>query len=79
MPGRRRYNNVNRNTSIVEAERARIREIDAIATIINDPDLVWEAKYGKTACIAKELAERAALNEAVDRGWRLLSNPQNRR
>lgn len=53
---------------VVEAERARIREIDAIAPIINDPDLVWEAKYGKTACTAKELVERAALNAAVDRG-----------
>jgi len=42
----------------VEAERKRQQEIDDIATAINDPELVKEAKYGEKACTAQELAFR---------------------
>ena len=42
----------------VEAERKRIQEIDEIAHSI-DADLVQEAKFGNSACDAKELALRA--------------------
>lgn len=44
------------------AERARIQEIEQIANSI-DTDLVNEAKYGETACDAKELALRAMQRE----------------
>ncbi len=43
----------------VSAERSRLAEIDEVANLF-DPDLVREAKYGDTACDAKELAFRAA-------------------
>lgn len=46
----------------VEAERKRIQEIDEIAHSI-DADLVQEAKFGNTACDAKELALRALQRE----------------
>lgn len=48
---------------LVKAERQRLQEIDAIAALY-DPALVQEAKYGKSACTAQELAYRAALQEA---------------
>ena len=47
-----------------ESERKRIQEIDAIAHSI-DADLVQEAKFGETACDAKELALRALQRESV--------------
>lgn len=45
-----------------EAERKRIQEIEAIAGSI-DEDLVQEAKFGNSACDAKELALRAMQRE----------------
>ena len=45
-----------------EAERKRIQEIEAIAGSI-DADLVQEAKFGNSACDAKELALRAMQRE----------------
>lgn len=45
-----------------DAERQRIQEIDAIAHSI-DADLVQEAKFGNTACDAKELALRSLQRE----------------
>lgn len=42
----------------IKEERARLQAIDAIADKI-DADLVQEAKYGKTACSAEQLALRA--------------------
>lgn len=47
----------------VEAERKRIEEIDSISALYDD-ETVKEAKYGKTACTAQELAFRAAQNAA---------------
>ena len=40
-------------------ERTRLSEIDEVANLF-DPTMVQEAKYGKTACDARELAFRAA-------------------
>ena len=48
----------------VQAERKRLQEIDEIASAINDPDLVKEAKYGEKACSAQELAFRAMQKQA---------------
>ncbi|MEN6437029.1 MAG: head maturation protease, ClpP-related [Syntrophobacter sp.] len=47
----------------VEAERKRIEEIDSISSLYDD-EIVREAKFGKTACTAQELAFRAAQNAA---------------
>lgn len=47
----------------VEAERKRIEEIDSISSLYDD-ETVKEAKYGKTACTAQELAFRVAQNAA---------------
>ncbi len=44
-------------------ERKRLQEIDSIANTI-DEDLVKEAKFGETACDAKELAFRSMQREA---------------
>lgn len=43
----------------VIAERNRLAEIDSVASLF-DPALVQEAKYGETACDARELSFRAA-------------------
>lgn len=43
----------------VSAERHRLEEIDQIAGLFN-AEMVHEAKYGATACDARELAFRAA-------------------
>ena len=43
----------------VSAERRRLEEIDQIADLFN-AEMVHEAKYGETACDARELAFRAA-------------------
>lgn len=50
-------------TEFTNAERTRLQEIDKISSSI-DADLVQEAKYGKTACDAKELAMRQMQREA---------------
>lgn len=47
----------------VNAERTRLQEIDKISNNI-DADLVEEAKYGKTACNAQELAMRQVQRDA---------------
>jgi ATP-dependent protease ClpP protease subunit len=49
---------------ILAAERKRIQEIDEIAAMINDADLVREAKYGENPCSAQELAFRAMKKQA---------------
>lgn len=49
-----------------EAERQRIKEIDAIAPLFDD-ELVQAAKYGEAACTAQELAFRAA-RQAAEQG-----------
>lgn len=46
-------------TPAVSAERHRLEEIDQIAGLFN-AEMVHEAKYGATACDARELAFRAA-------------------
>lgn len=56
----------------IKAERKRIQEIDAIASLY-DSALVEEAKYGETACTAQELAYRGA-QAAVQRGQKFLAN-----
>lgn len=45
-------------------ERKRMQEIDEIASMVNDDDLVKEAKYGDKACTAQELAFRAMQKQA---------------
>lgn len=50
---------------ILAAERKRLQEIDEIASMINDDELVKEAKYGDKACTAQELAFRAMKKQAA--------------
>jgi len=50
-------------TQGAEEERTRLKEIDDIAGSI-DEDLVKEAKYGETACDAKELAMRQLMRDS---------------
>ena len=45
----------------VQNERARIQQIDEIASLFSN-ELVHEAKYGETACTAQEMSYRAARN-----------------
>ena len=52
-------------TDAEAAERARIKEIDEVASLF-PADMVTEAKYGETACSAQELAFRAAKKAAAD-------------
>ncbi|WP_373097691.1 head maturation protease, ClpP-related [Faecalibacterium prausnitzii] len=56
----------------VSAERNRLAEIDSVANLF-DPALVQEAKYGETACDARELAFRAA-KAAAAQGHEFLRN-----
>lgn len=56
----------------VIAERNRLAEIDSVASLF-DPALVQEAKYGETACDARELAFRAA-KAAAAQGHEFLKN-----
>ena len=56
----------------VQAEQARIREIDEIAPAIADSALVASAKYGEQACDARELAFRA-LQENAKQGTQVLN------
>jgi len=44
---------------ILTAERTRLQEIDEIVPMVNDAELVHEAKYGEKPCSAQELAFRA--------------------
>lgn len=53
-------------------ERTRLSEIDEVANLF-DPTMVQEAKYGKTACDARELAFRAA-KAAAAQGHEFLKN-----
>lgn len=53
-------------TPAVSAERRRLEEIDQIAGLFN-AEMVHEAKYGETACDARELAFRAA-QQATQQG-----------
>lgn len=54
-------------------ERKRLQEIDEIASMINDDELVKEAKYGEKACTAQELAFRAMKKQA-DQGAQHAAN-----
>lgn len=54
------------------AERERLRGIDEIAATVGDDALVNEARYGETACDAKELAFRAMRANAA-KGNRFLA------
>lgn len=56
----------------VIAERNRLAEIDSVASLF-DPALVQEAKYGETACDARELSFRAA-KAAAEQGREFLKN-----
>lgn len=56
----------------VSAERNRLAEIDSVASLF-DPALVQEAKYGETACDARELSFRAA-KAAAEQGHEFLKN-----
>lgn len=60
------------NAGSVEAERQRIQEIDALASLY-DAETVREAKYGENPCTAQELAYRAA-QEAAKKGQKFLNN-----
>ena len=48
----------------VANERARIKAIDEIAASVGDVEMVQEAKYGKNACTAEQLAFRALQKSA---------------
>lgn len=48
----------------INEERKRQQEIDGIASMVNDDELVKEAKYGDKACTAQELAFRAMQKQA---------------
>ena len=48
----------------VTNERARLQAIDEIAASVGDAEMVQEAKYGKTACTAEQLAFRAMKKHA---------------
>ena len=56
----------------VSAERNRLAELDSVANLF-DPAMVQEAKYGETACDARELAFRAA-KAAAAQGHDFLKN-----
>lgn len=56
----------------VQAEQARIREIDEVACLYSE-EMVREAKYGKNACTAQELTFRAA-KVAAQKGGKFLEN-----
>lgn len=56
----------------VQAERERLQGIDAIANLYDD-DLVNEARFGATACDARELAYRGAM-KASKNGSAFLTN-----
>lgn len=58
-------------TPAVSAERHRLEEIDQIAGLFN-AEMVHEAKYGATACDARELAFRAA-QQATQQGRNFLT------
>lgn len=47
------------------SERERLRGIDGIAATVGDPAMVEEARYGETACDARELAFRAMQRSAA--------------
>lgn len=47
------------------AERERLRGIDQIAASVGDPAMVEEARFGETACDARELAFRAMQKSAA--------------
>ncbi len=63
---------VDGTSEAVQAERNRIKEIDAIAGLF-DAELVESAKYGDTPCTAQELAYRAA-QKAQQNGKAFLAN-----
>ena len=48
----------------VTNERTRLQAIDEIAASVGDAEMVQEAKYGKTACTAEQLAFRAMKKHA---------------
>lgn len=49
-------------SAAVQREQRRLQEIDQVADVF-PAELVQEAKYGKRACSAQELARRAAVAE----------------
>lgn len=51
-------------SNAVAEERKRLQEIDEISANV-DPDLLTEARYGKTACSAQELAFRAMKKQSA--------------
>lgn len=59
-------------TTAVQAERARLQEIDVVANLFSS-DLVADAKYGENPCSAQELTYRAAV-EAAKQGTVFMKN-----
>lgn len=59
-------------SAAVQAERKRIEEIDAVASLY-DAETVKAAKYGKDACTAQEMTYRAA-QKAAQQGKKFLSD-----
>lgn len=66
IPMAKETNGAQTPTPAVSAERHRLEEIDQIAGLFN-AEMVHEAKYGATACDARELAFRAA-KQATQQG-----------
>ena len=59
-------------SAAVQAERKRIQEIDAVASLY-DAETVKAAKYGENACTAQEMTYRAA-QKAAQQGKQHLDN-----
>lgn len=60
------------NADAVNAERQRLADIDAIASLFSD-DIVQAAKYGENPCTAQEMAYRAAVQSA-EQGRQFMAN-----
>lgn len=58
--------------SAVRAERDRIKEIDAVAASVPDPQMVQDAKYGEQACTAQELCYRV-MKKSAQEGTKFLA------
>jgi len=52
------------NAEAIAAERTRIKDIESIESVVGDPQLVADAKYGEKPCTAAELSLKAMQKQA---------------
>lgn len=52
------------SAEVIAAERTRIKDIESIESVVGDPQLVAEAKYGENPCTAAELSLKAMQKQA---------------